>query len=364
VLHPSRFCLLVLVASLSLGACAEPETPSAAAPEHSEAQAESGEMIAFGEALAQIRGHHLASLELYKAGDNKGASLHAGHPIAEILDSVRSELGEHDPELAQSLAEALEAGAAAVTGDKPADEVAAAFDRAEQATGRALTEVVGDESQSAAYQGSVIALLLDTVVNEYDEAVGDDGLRLLAEYQDGYAFTREARNLYGDIAAEVEAASAEEAEEIESAFKELEKALPSVQPPKRLALKLDVKSAAELVALELEETVGAEPVEQSDPADVVARIEGLLGEIAKTYAAGDADAAAELSAEAYLENYELIEAEVIELAPEVNEELEPLLGADLRRQIQAGASQEEIESMIARARVLLHDALEAVEEGH
>ena len=69
-----------------------------------------------------------------------------------------------------------------------------------------------------------------------------------------------------------------------------------------------------------------------------------------------------LSAEAYLENYEIIEAQVIELAPEVNEELEPLLGADLRAEIQAGAPQEEIESMIERARELLDEALAAIEE--
>ena len=73
---------------------------------------------------------------------------------------------------------------------------------------------------------------------------------------------------------------------------------------------------------------------------------------------------AELSAEAYLENYEVIEADVIELAPEINEELEPLLGAALREELQAGAPQEEIEAMIDRARELLGEALEALEGAH
>ena len=51
---------------------------------------------------------------------------------------------------------------------------------------------------------------------------------------------------------------------------------------------------------------------------------------------------------AYLENYEVIEADVIEAAPEINEELEPLLGADLRAAIIDGAELAEIEAMVER----------------
>ena len=81
----------------------------------------------------------------------------------------------------------------------------------------------------------------------------------------------------------------------------------------------------------------------------------------ETYEAGDADAAAELSAEAYLENYEVIEAGVIDAAPDVNEELEPLLGADLRKEILAGAPVEDVEAMVERAKTLLAKPLKALE---
>ena len=102
-------------------------------------------------------------------------------------------------------------------------------------------------------------------------------------------------------------------------------------------------------------------MEESDPEAIVAEIERLLDEIIETYEEGDADAAAELAAEAYLENYEVIEAEVIELAPEVNEELEPLLGADLRKQIREDASVADVEQMVVRAKDLLAGALKAIE---
>jgi hypothetical protein len=353
--------LLLLVAVL--GACGDPD-PNAPLSEGGgkKEEAAGAEAIGFGEALAQIRGHHLVSLELYRAGDAKGAAVHAGHPIAEILDSVRSELEAHDPAMGESLAAALEDGANAIAERQSAHKVAATFDDAATATKEALTAVVGGQAEDASYRGSVIAALLSTAAHEYEEAVGGNGVRLVVEFQDGYAFVQEAHRLYEEVASEVEAASTREAEEIEEAFGTLEQALPAPEPPAALADPLDVESAAKLIGHELEETVRAAPAEESDPAAIVAQIKELLNEIVSTYEAGDADAAAELSAEAYLENYELIEAEVIEKAPDVNEELEPLLGADLRKRISAGAPVSEIEDMVARAKDLLAQALEALEE--
>lgn len=97
-----------------------------------------------------------------------------------------------------------------------------------------------------------------------------------------------------------------------------------------------------------------------DPATTVARIETLLDDLVVAYSEGDAEAAGELAAEAYLENYEHIEHDVEEADEELNEELETLLGADLRRQIDAGVAPDEIETMVAHAKELLAEALTAV----
>jgi hypothetical protein len=357
---------LVLAVAATLAACGESdrgEAPSGAAAGGVEAEAPGAEAISFGSALAQINGHHAVALELYAAGDERGAAVHAGHPVVEILHLVEHELAEHDEALAGELEGALEHALTAVEDGAPTAVVKTAFEHVAHLGGLAEESVVGADARASAYRGSVVAALLATAAHEYEEAVAGGRIRLDVEYQDAYGFVGEAGRLYEEVAPDVEAASAEEAEEVEEAFDVLADALPGLEPPANLVDAAEVEAAAELIGHELEETVDAQPVEESDPDEVVAEIEELLTEIEEAYADGDAEAAAELSAEAYLENYEVIEADVIELAPEVNEELEPLLGAELRRQIQTGAPQDDIEAMIDRARELLSEAHEALEAG-
>lgn len=354
--------LAVMMLGAACGQGNSTDEPTATgAEEVAETEGTSAESIQFGNSLAQIRGHHQVALELYEAGDADGAVTHAGHPIHELLDSVNSELEEHDGP-ADELSAGLDEVLAAIEEEAPAESVGEAIENVRAITFEAAESVDGDKTTSAAYIGSVVAALSSTAAHEYEEAVaGGGGIRLLEEYQDGYAFVAEARSMYEQIVADVEAASMEEAEEIEEAFEVLETAFPGAQPPKELSAAEDVEAAASLIGHELEETVGAAALEESDPAEIAEEIESLLDEIVAAYEGGDAEGAAELSAEAYLENYEVIEAEVIEYAPEINEELEPLLGAELRRQIQDGAPVEDIETMVARAKELLAEALEILE---
>lgn len=352
------------VLALMAASCGEPgEDPDVAAGGDSDHAAEAtSEAVALGSALAQIRGHHLVVVDLYEDGDREGALVHAGHPIDEILTSASTELEEHGGSAAE-LEASLEEVQGLVQREAPPQQVRVAVEDATTATEDATAAFAGEEAESAGYRGSVIADLLATAAHEYEEAVaGGAGVKLLVEYQDAFGFLQEGHRLYEQVQAEVTAASQEEADEIAEAFETLDAALPSVRPPQNLATALDVESAAELIGHELEETVGAQLLEEQDPEEIAEEIEKLLGEVVTTYRAGDSDEAAELAAEAYLENYEVIEAEVIEKAPDINEELEPLLGAELRKRIQEGAPVGEIEDMVDRVEELLGRALEALEE--
>lgn len=99
----------------------------------------------------------------------------------------------------------------------------------------------------------------------------------------------------------------------------------------------------------------------ADPGQTVQRIEQLLDRVARSYDPAAPAAAGELAAEAYLENYELIEDGVKEADAELNERIEPLLGAELRKRIREGAPKSEIEAMVKEAKRLIDEAETAVE---
>ena len=321
-----------------------------------------GEQVTFGSLVAQIRGHHRAALERHHAGDRAAALEHASHPAKEILDSIQPELDQPSPETVESLTKALRAVPAAIRDGSDA-EVGDAVTAAAAETRKAEAAVVGETAGTDAYRGSVIADITAVAAHEYEEALDGNRIAREDEFQDGYGFIQEARDLYSEIEPRVKEKSAEEAAEITEAFEQLEAAMPSGDAPPNPAPLEDVEQAAQLVGAELEETVGARPVEESDPAAVQAEIVRLLDEIAETYDPADPGPAAELVAEAYLQNYETIEAGVIEAAPDVNAALEPLLGAELRKRIREGASKEEIAAMVRRAKQLLAQGVKALESG-
>ena len=355
----SLFMFVLIVAA---AACASPETSESDPTARPEAAEPTSEDITFGEQLAQIRGHHLAAAELYEAKDTEGAATHTGHPVEELLAAVRTEVAEHDEDVAGRLEPALKGASQVVADEGSTQELEKAITEAADVVDDAEDAVVGEKRTTTAYRASVIAALLATVGHEYQEAVKDGELQLEAEYQDAYAFAAYAKQQYAEIAGDVREAGAEEADEIDEDFETLASALPGVEPPDELAPNEAVVQAATHVGAELAETVDAVLIEALSAEDAVANINGLLDEIIERYEAGEADEAAELVAEAYLENYELIEAEVIEHAPDVNAELEPLLGAQLRAQINEGAPASEIESMIEEIRRLLADAEAALAE--
>ena len=98
----------------------------------------------------------------------------------------------------------------------------------------------------------------------------------------------------------------------------------------------------------------------ADSREVVGRIGRLLDRIARIYDPAAPDASGELAATAYLENYELIEDGVKDVAPDLNARLEPLLGAQLRKLIRTGAPKAEIETAVRRAKALLDRAVPAL----
>jgi hypothetical protein len=351
--------LAVLVVVAGLGACATADDEDAApTPKPDDVTSEE---VTFGEQIAQIRGHHRVAVALYSDGDTKGAATHTGHPVEELLAAVNSEVKEHDADLAAELEAALRGASRVVADDGEVSDLEDAVAGAGKVAADAEDAVVGDPD-AVTYRASVVAALLATVGHEYEEAVQDGKVELLAEYQDAYGFLQIAKDDYDAIRSDVAEGGAKEAGEIDEDFETLDDAFADLDPPSSPAPVDDVERATSHIGHELEETVDAVLLEEVDADAAFANIDRLLTEILDTYEDGDAEEAAELAAEAYLENYELVEADVIEHAPEINEELEPILGSELRQRIREDVPVAELRELIDEARRLLVDARDAVVE--
>jgi hypothetical protein len=89
--------------------------------------------------------------------------------------------------------------------------------------------------------------------------------------------------------------------------------------------------------------------EAATPAEAVAEIKEiktLLATAVDQVRAGDADTAEETVGDAYLEHFEHVEAPLGERDHDLMEELEEAISTDLRNDIKAGKSAEEIETKV------------------
>ncbi|HYY44013.1 MAG TPA: hypothetical protein VE975_02355 [Actinomycetota bacterium] len=359
---PQRsLCAALLVAALAAAGCgssggagskspAEGGRPGSAA--HSSYDPEAVEIAV---AVHEVVAHESVAVELYAQGDAETAAKHAAHPADEILPSLAEELRAHGGD-ARRFAAAVRAFDRAVSSAAPKAKVSRAERAVESEAQAAVEAIAGDAAADPGFKASIVSGLLDKAAHEYEESVAGVRIANPPEYQDAYGMVHVAHRVYESFEAEVRSQAPHEADEIEEAFAQLGSAVPAVQPPTRVPGAEEVETAAGLVGHELEEVYGALAADEVDAGETIAEIEEKLEEVRAAYDSGAADRAAELVADTYIEHYEKIEGKVIEQAPEVNEELEPLLGAELRRMILEGAPKKEVAEAIDKAQALLKEA--------
>jgi hypothetical protein len=104
--------------------------------------------------------------------------------------------------------------------------------------------------------------------------------------------------------------------------------------------------------------------DSATPAEAVAEIEeieALLATAVEQVRAGDAEAAEETVGDAYLEHFEEVEGPLGERDHDFMEELEEAISTDLRNDIKAGKSADEIEAEVAEINADLEQAVELLQ---
>jgi high-affinity iron transporter len=161
----------------------------------------------------------------------------------------------------------------------------------------------------------------------------------MIEYQDSTAFVAQAEPIFTSIEADM---PDEEAEEVAEFFEQLDPLTGSN------ASFEEVETVIGGIVHEFEEAFGLEEEKESeyDGQAYIDRIVELLDQAVAEYGAGNAQEAKALAIEAYLDNYEFIEADIEEDDPELMEKIELAIREELVKMIDDRRPAAEIEAHV------------------
>ena len=294
--------------------------------------------IEFASSLEETLGHFWALEQNLDGKNAELALIHATHPVAELYDSMKPVLKASDPNLDAKVQQTLMDLQNKANTKVSRAQAQQAIDDAKDVVAIARSTVVGDKlSNETSFKVELIKVLLDTSIAEYAEAVSDGVIGEMAEFQDGSAFVWRSQQIFGEIESNIDQHMAEEIDEL---YTDLWAAYDARADPSQ------VETLAGGIIREIDEILGVED-EGNNLLEYVENIQELLEQTKLEYSNGDKDMALSLATKAYLDNYEFLEAPLIELGQkELMEEVEVMLREDLRGMIKNGESSSKINAQV------------------
>lgn len=296
------------------------------------------EKLEFAQSLEETLGHFWAIEQNLDEQNADLALVHATHPISELYDIMKPELSEYDPELDSQVRDTLIQLQNKASTKVSREQAQMAIDEAKEIIEIARSTVVGDKlSADPIFKAKIMKGLLETSIAEYHEAVSDGKIIEMAEFQDGSAFVWKSEQIFKTIENDIDPHIAEEIEEYyEDLWDSYEKKADPTQ----------VETFAGGIIHEVEEITGIEE-EDSDLLEYVENIRNLLSQTKTEYGNGNNDVALSLATKAYLDNFEFLEAPLVELGQEeLMEEVEIMLREDLRQMIRDGEPASVVNSQV------------------
>jgi hypothetical protein len=306
--------------------------------------------IEFVSSIEQIRGHLDQALGNKESGNNTLAQTHALHPIEEVYTSIEELIVSQNGTLNQSLSVALQDLSSSVPNATP-EELGGQIDSINMLLDNSVqTLVPSSELTNPAFNASVVARLLHIAGHEYEEAVANGTIREIAEYQDGQAFIHRAESIFNSSASNINQSMAHEVEEVNELFLNLNTAVTNRDDPGNVETTANgiIHELAEITGLSESQLTGEESgTEEQDPVAIINNIKSLLTQLIAEYRAENYQGAESIATEAYLENYEFIEAPLAQRDQQLMEQTEVMLREDLRQMITQRVPIEQIEQHIA-----------------
>ncbi len=305
--------------------------------------------VEFVSNIEQIRGHLDQALVNKESGNDTLAQTHTLHPIEEVYASIEEQIVSQNGTLNETLSMALQDLSSSVP-NVVLEEFGGQIDSINmQLDNIVQTLVPSSELSNPAFNASVVARLLDIAGHEYEEAVANGTIREIVEYQDGQAFIHRAQSIFNSSASSINQTMAQEVEEENELFSNLNNAVNNRDDPANVETTINgiIHELAEITGLSESQLTGEEAGgEEQDPIAIINNIKSLLTQLITAYRSQDYQGAESIAIEAYLENYEHVEAPIAQHDQQLMEQTEVMLREELRQMITNRAPIEQIEQHI------------------
>jgi hypothetical protein len=353
--QPQQQSATIIVASANqnmTSAATSPNGTSSVANETitSTATAPNVTFVEFVSNIEQIRGHLDQALVNKESGNDTLAQAHTLHPIEEVYASIEEQLVSQNGTLNQTLSVALQDLSSSVPNAMPEqfggqiNSINALLDDSVE------TLVPSSELNNPAFNASVVSRLLHIAGHEYEEAVANGTIMEIVEYQDGQAFIHRAESIFNSSASNINQSMAQEVEEVNELFSNLDSAVNNRDDPGNVETTINgiIHELAEITGLPESQLTGEEAsAEDQDPVAIIDNIKTLLTQLIAEYRSQNYQGAENIAIEAYLENYENVEAPIAEQDQQLMEQTEVMLREELRQMITDRVPIEQIEQHVA-----------------
>jgi hypothetical protein len=329
------------------------------------ASATNATLVEFVSNIEQIRGHLDQALINKESENITLAEAHTLHPIEEIYSSIEDQLANQNSTLNQTLSAALQNLPSSAT-NATLQEFESQIDYVNTLLNDSMQAVVpsAEFSNNPAFNASVVGLLLDVAGHEYEEAIENGTVKAIVEYQDAQAFIYRAHLVFNSSASNINQSMAHEVEEVNEFFSNLNGAVNNKEGPATVETTINgiIHELAEITGLSESQLIGEEvSAEEQDPIAIINNIKSMLTQLIAAYRSQDYQGAESIAIEAYLENYEFVEAPIAQLDQQLMEQTEVMLREELRQMITDRVPIEQVEQHIAMINANLDRATELLQ---
>jgi hypothetical protein len=310
-------------------------------------------LVDFVSNIEQIKGHLEQATSNKQTGNNILVIAHTLHPIEEIYSNIESQLSNANNTLNQTLSSNLNQ-LSQMANNSTLNQFNTQVQKMNGLLNQTLEKVVPIENRNnTAFNLLVVTDLLSIAESEYKEAVENNTIKEIVEYQDAQGFVSRAQSLFEQTSSSSSSSSTKPQEitgniqKINYSFSELNNAIQNKSNIETVdrPIRAIIQEISEITGIS-EESVDGGSHPSIEPRKVIAEIRNILNQTIQEYKRQNYNEAETLAIRAYLDNYEFIENAIAEKDKALMQNIEVMLREQLRQMIQNKVSIEELQQHI------------------